>query len=127
MIADSALRRCLRRARDGVALDAGEAAVLMHARGSALIDLCASAGRVRDAGLAAAGRPGTVTYSPKVFVPITKLCRDRCHYCTFASTPKELQRRGEHLFMSPEEIREVAARGADLGCAEALFTLGDRP
>ena len=49
--------------------------------------VCAAAARVRDAGLVAAGRPGVVTYSPKVFVPVTRLCRDRCHYCTFVTTP----------------------------------------
>ncbi|MGZ6840053.1 MAG: hypothetical protein ACXVHC_06305, partial [Frankiaceae bacterium] len=67
----SALRRALRRARDGVSLDPGEAAVLLEARGDALADLCASAARVRDAGLVSAGRPGVVTYSPKVFIPLT--------------------------------------------------------
>lgn len=57
------MRRALKRARDGVALDAGEAAVLLQARGADLTDLCASAARVRDAGLDAAGRPGVITYS----------------------------------------------------------------
>ncbi|MCW2545558.1 MAG: 7,8-didemethyl-8-hydroxy-5-deazariboflavin synthase, partial [Mycobacterium sp.] len=64
---DSAMRRALRRARDGVALDATESLVLLYARGDDLTDLMASAARVRDAGLAAAGRPGIVTYSKKVF------------------------------------------------------------
>src|SRR5215207_10827881 len=80
---ESALRRALRRARDGVALDVAEAAVLLAARGEQLDELLAVASRVRDAGLLDAGRPGVVTYSRKVFIPLTRLCRDRCHYCTF--------------------------------------------
>src|SRR4051812_8733987 len=117
------MRRALRRARDGVALDAVEAAVLLHARDDDLADLCDSAGRVRDAGLAAAGRPGVVTYSRKVFIPLTRLCRDRCHYCTFATTPGQLS----SPYLSPDEVLAIASAGARLGCKEALFTLGDRP
>ena len=83
----SAMRRALRRARDGVTLDPVEALVLLSAQGDDLRDLMSSAARVRDAGLAAAGRPGVVTYSKKVFIPLTRLCRDRCHYCTFATSP----------------------------------------
>ncbi|MDO9456813.1 bifunctional FO biosynthesis protein CofGH, partial [Nocardioides sp.] len=89
--------------------------------------LTAAAARVRDAGLVAAGRPGVVTYSPKVFIPITKLCRDRCHYCTFVETPGHAAREGREPFLSPDEILEIASQGAALGCLEALFTLGDRP
>jgi len=117
----------LRRARDGVTLNVDESAVLLQARGSDLEDLCASAARVRDAGLLAAGRPGTVTYSRKVFVPITRLCRDRCHYCTFVTVPGKLRAEGRGMFLEPDEILEIARRGAELGCKEALFTLGDRP
>jgi FO synthase len=119
----SALRRALRRARDGVALDVTEAAVLLTARGEALDDLLASAARVRDAGLADAGRPGVVTYSRKVFIPLTRLCRDRCHYCTFATVPHRL----DAPFLEREEVLEIARQGAAAGCREALFTLGDRP
>jgi FO synthase len=64
-----------------------------------------------------------VTYSPKVFVPLTKLCRDVCHYCTFAAPP----RRGERAYMTIDEVLEVARAGAAAGCREALFTLGDKP
>src|SRR4051812_19726292 len=64
-----------------------------------------------------------ITYSPKVFIPLTKLCRDVCHYCTFAQPP----RRGERAYMRAEEVLEVARAGADAGCHEALFTLGDKP
>jgi FO synthase len=64
-----------------------------------------------------------VTYSPKVFIPLTKLCRDVCGYCTFARPP----RRGERAFMTLDEVLEVARAGAAAGCREALFTLGDKP
>jgi FO synthase len=68
-----------------------------------------------------------VTYSPKVFIPVIRLCRDRCHYCTFVATPGHLARDGQAPYLSPDEIVEIARRKAELGCAEALFTLGDRP
>jgi FO synthase len=64
-----------------------------------------------------------VTYSPKVFVPLTKLCRDVCHYCTFAQPP----RRGKRAYMTADEVLAVARAGAEAGCHEALFTLGDKP
>jgi FO synthase len=120
-------RRALARAERGAALDLGEAVVLLSARGADLERLTAVAARVRDAGLVAAGRPATVTYSPKVFIPVTRLCRDRCHYCTFVTTPGHLERAGEAPYLSPDEILDLARQGAQLGCAEALFTLGDRP
>ncbi len=121
------MRRVLRRARDGVSLNVDEATVLLHARGDDLTDLMASASRVRDAGLESAGRPKTVSYSRKVFVPITRLCRDKCHYCTFVTVPGKLNAAGHGMFMDPDEIIDVARKGAALGCKEALFTLGDRP
>jgi FO synthase len=100
-----------------------EAAVLLAAGGEHLQRLCAAAARVRDAGLEAAGRPGVVTYSRKVFVPLTRLCRDRCHYCTFATVPGRLAA----PFLSIDEVLDLARRGGAMGCKEALFTLGDRP
>ena len=121
------MRRVLRRARDGVSLNVDEATVLLHARGDDLVDLMTSASRVRDAGLESAGRPKTVSYSRKVFVPITRLCRDKCHYCTFVTVPGKLNAAGHGMFMDPDEIIDVARKGAELGCKEALFTLGDRP
>ena len=117
------MRRSLARARDGKPLDVDEATVLLAARGQALSELMAHAARVRDAGLEHAGRPGVVTYSRKVFVPLTRLCRDRCHYCTFATTPNRLPA----PFLSLDEVLQIARQGAALGCKEALFTLGDRP
>ncbi|MFK0228405.1 bifunctional FO biosynthesis protein CofGH [Streptomyces sp. NPDC090303] len=124
---ENAMRRALKRARDGVALDVAEAAVLLRARGADLDDLVATAGRVRDAGLAAAGRPGVVTYSKSVFIPLTRLCRDKCHYCTFVTVPGKLRRDGHGMFMSPDEVLDIARRGAEAGCKEALITLGDKP
>jgi FO synthase len=68
-------------------------------------------------------RSPVVTYSPKVFIPLTKLCRDVCHYCTFARPP----RRGQRAYLTAEEVLEIARAGAAAGCQEALFTLGDKP
>jgi FO synthase len=64
-----------------------------------------------------------VTYSPKVFIPLTKLCRDRCGYCTFAQAPAHV----ESAYMSLDEVMDVAQAGRQAGCTEALFTLGERP
>src|SRR5437868_7267416 len=83
-----------------------------------LEELCAEARRLRDVGH---GR--LVTYSPKVFIPLTTLCRDVCHYCTFARPP----RRGERAYLTLDEVLEIARAGAAAGCHEALFTLGDKP
>ncbi|MEQ4715334.1 bifunctional FO biosynthesis protein CofGH [Nonomuraea sp. B19D2] len=123
LVSESALRRALARARDGKALDVTEATVLLHARGEHLDALLEHASRVRDAGLRAAGREGIITYSKKVFIPLTRLCRDRCGYCTFATAPHKLPA----PFLSPDEVLEIARQGAAMGCKEALFTLGDRP
>ena len=83
-----------------------------------LEELCAEATSLR-----ADGKGTTVTYSPKVFIPLTTLCRDVCHYCTFAKPP----RRGERAYLSAGEVLEIARAGATAGCREALFTLGDKP
>jgi FO synthase len=64
-----------------------------------------------------------VTYSPKVFIPLTKLCRDRCGYCTFAQAPAHVA----SPYMSLDEVMAVAQAGQEAGCTEALFTLGERP
>ncbi|WP_422753275.1 bifunctional FO biosynthesis protein CofGH [Micromonospora sp. WMMD708] len=119
----AAVRRALRRAATGRALDVDEATALLTARGPELDELLRIAGEVRDAGLRDAGRPGVVTYSKKVFIPLTRLCRDRCHYCTFATVPHRLPA----AFLETDEVLAIARQGAALGCKEALFTLGDRP
>lgn len=80
--------------------------------------LTARAKRLRDE-----GHPAVVSYSRKVFIPLTKLCRDVCHYCTFAATPKS----GQRAFLTLDEVVAIAERGAAAGCKEALFTLGDKP
>src|SRR4249919_3798342 len=90
----------------------------MELLGRPLDELMAEARAVREA-----HSGGIVTYSPKVFVPLTKLCRDVCHYCTFARPP----RRGERAYLTEDEVLEIARAGAAAGCREALFTLGDKP
>jgi FO synthase len=69
------------------------------------------------------GHGPVISYSKKVFIPLTKLCRDSCHYCTFAQSP----RRMETAYLSPEQVLAIARAGAQAGCREALFTLGDKP
>src|SRR5215207_832219 len=84
-----------------------------------LDELLAEARRIRDR------RHGTrVTFSPKVFIPLTMLCRDHCGYCTFAKPPARL---GTSAYLAPEQVLEIARAGAAAGCHEALFTLGERP
>src|SRR3954470_23273671 len=84
----------------------------------AKIDLLAEARRRRDE------RTGTrITYSPKVFIPLTMLCRDKCGYCTFAQPPARL----ESPYLSTDQVLAIARRGAAAGCHEALLTLGERP
>ncbi len=83
-----------------------------------LDDLMAEARRLR-----ALGTGTLVTYSPKVFIPLTTLCRDVCGYCTFARPP----RRGARAYLTEDEVLAIARAGASAGCREALFTLGDRP
>jgi len=122
-VTDASIRRALRRAADGKALDSDEAVALLAAQGTAFDELLHVAGGIRDAGLREAGRPGVVTYSRKVFIPLTRLCRDRCHYCTFATVPHRLPA----AFLERDEVLAIAREGAVQGCKEALFTLGDRP
>jgi FO synthase len=112
------LSRSLARATSGKSLSVDEVEALLSARGPALADLTSLASNLRELGH---GR--TVTYSRKVFVPLTMLCRDHCHYCTFAKPPAKL----DHPFLSPDEVVAIAEAGRRMGCKEALFTLGDRP
>ncbi len=100
-------------------LSPAEATELLGARGDDLDRLLGIARRVRDA---RTGGRRRASFSKKVFIPLTRLCRDRCHYCTFATTP-------EHVvpYLAPEDVLAVARAGRAAGCKEALFTLGDRP
>ena len=95
-----------------------EAFELLDVDGSDLDGLLRAAAGVRDA-----GHPDIVTFSPKVFIPLTELCRDVCHYCTFAKAPRRLRA----AYLSPEEVLAIAEAGERAGCREALFTLGDKP
>src|SRR6186997_2356152 len=90
-------------------------------RNLATVPLAALMARARAIRDDAHGR--RVTYSPKVFIPLTMLCRDRCGYCTFAQPPARL----EAPFLSPDQVLRIARQGAAAGCHEALFTLGERP
>ncbi|HEY7283133.1 MAG TPA: bifunctional FO biosynthesis protein CofGH [Actinomycetota bacterium] len=113
-----AVRRALARAGSGKTLSTDEVAALLAARGDDLDRLMDHARHLREL-----GRGDTVTYSRKVFIPLTMLCRDHCHYCTFAKPPARL----ESPFLAPEQVVAVADAGRAMGCKEALFTLGDTP
>ena len=95
-----------------------EAFELLDVDPASLDDLLRAAADVRDA-----GHPDVVTFSPKVFIPLTELCRDVCHYCTFAKAPRRLR----SAYLSPDEVLAIAESGERAGCREALFTLGDKP
>ena len=95
-----------------------EAYRLDGAVGPPIEELCALASQIRDA-----GRGRIVTFSPKVFIPLTHLCRDFCGYCTFRQDPDT----ASSIYMTPDEVLAVARAGEHLGCTEALFTLGERP
>src|SRR3954447_24999459 len=97
--------------------------MLSGAEARALVDmpvaeLVTEAGRLRDQ-----GHGNRVTFSPKVFIPLTELCQDRCGYCTFAKPPARL----DAPYLEPEQVLAIARAGAAAGCHEALFTLGERP
>lgn len=108
----------LERALAGERLTAADGYRLIHATATELTEMMAAASELRDRGH---GR--TVTYSRKVFIPLTNLCRQKCGYCTFARGPKDPI---AHT-MSPAEVLAVARAGARQGCKEALFSLGERP
>ena len=95
-----------------------EADALALAECDDLPALTGAAAKLRDE-----GHGGFISYSRKVFVPLTQLCRDVCHYCTFAHPP----RKGERAYLTRDEVLEIARAGAAAGCHEALFTLGDKP
>src|SRR5438067_9635762 len=89
-----------------------------HLLGASTDSLMAEARARRDS-----RGPARTTYSRKVFIPLTQLCADVCHYCTFAKAPRSL----EAPYLSPDEVLAIAHQGAEAGCKEALFTLGDAP
>ncbi len=115
-MSEAAQSTLLKRARAGTRLEADEAKLLADC--SDLAQLTSIAAELRDRGHGA-----VMSYSRKVFIPLTKLCRDVCHYCTFAIPP----RKGERAFLTPDEILAIAEQGRRAGCREALFTLGDKP
>jgi FO synthase len=123
----SSIADALERASAGERLGAADAEALLSAEGEQFESMLRLAGAVRDAGLAASDRAGVITYSRKVFIPLTTLCRDRCHYCIFVDTPAQLLKLHKPTYMSAEQVLTVARQGAALGCKEALLTLGDRP
>src|SRR5712671_4684050 len=98
--------------------NSSDKALFVRLEQAPLAELIDAAGRLRDEGH---GRH--ISYSRKVFIPLTHLCRDVCHYCTFAQPP----RAGEAAYMSEEAVLRLAEAGAKAGCKELLFTLGDKP
>ena len=108
----------LMRLLDGGELSDAEALELVGIYGSGMDELCGVASELRDR-----GRGRVITFSPKVFMPLTRLCRDFCGYCTFRQSPDE----ADELFLSGDAVMSVAKAGERLGCTEALFTLGERP
>jgi len=113
------LDEVIAKARSGTALSEPDVQTLVSTGPETSQDICAVASEMR-----LQGKGSTVTFSPKVFIPLTHLCRDFCGYCTFRKDP---QQAGKDLFMTPEQILDVANAGAAMGCTEALFTLGERP
>ena len=109
----------LAEAGSGRALTDAEAWALVDAGKDTLASMCEAAGLLRDL-----GKGRTVSFSPKVFIPLTHMCRDFCGYCIFRKSPEQA---GETLYMTPEQVLDVARAGQRLGCTEALFTLGERP
>ncbi len=108
----------LAQASAGEALADEPALALADSDAADLRPLMAAAARLRDI-----GHGDLVSYSPKVFIPLTQLCRDVCHYCTFAHPPRP----GEPIYLDADEVLAIARAGAEAGCHEALFTLGDKP
>ena len=113
------LKEVLDLAAEGGPVGDNEAWAFLDADEADLDGMCEAASSLRDQ-----GKGATVTFSPKVFIPLTHLCRDFCGYCTFRQDPGQA---GDTLYMTPEQVLEVAHAGARLGCTEALFTLGERP
>jgi FO synthase len=112
----SLFQHLLDRVRGGHAPTDAEALALADC--GDLVAMMQTAAALRDRGHGA-----NISYSRKVFIPLTKLCRDSCHYCTFAQPPRS----GASAYLSPDEVLAIARAGTNAGCHEALFTLGDKP
>jgi len=112
------VRRAIARTEAGKSVSLDDVTALLGSRGEDLTRLMVVAAQLRNL-----GHGSTVTYSRKVFIPLTMLCRDHCHYCTFAKPPAKL----DEPFLAPGEVVAIAEAGRQLGCKEALFTLGDKP
>ncbi|HIF45085.1 MAG TPA: 7,8-didemethyl-8-hydroxy-5-deazariboflavin synthase subunit CofG [Dehalococcoidia bacterium] len=113
------LSEVIAKATAGAALTEVDALSLLDAGSDSIQKLCAAAAFMRDQ-----SKGNIVTFSPKVFIPLTHMCRDFCGYCTFRKDP---QQAGKDIYMTPEQVLDVASAGAAMGCTEALFTLGERP
>ena len=114
----TAIQAALEQVSSGQSLTREYAALLLQAEGRHLLRLLELASATADS-----GKGRTVTFSKKVFIPLTRLCRDRCGYCTFRRDPGE----PGDSFLPPEEVLAIASAGAALGCREALFSLGEKP
>ena len=117
-LSSRALLARLREVEDGDTLSPETAVQLLRCDDEVLPALLAAARALKEK-----YRPGVITYSRKVFIPLTNLCRDYCGYCTYRRDPGD---EGAHT-MTPDEVLSVAQAGEKLGCTEALFSLGDRP
>ena len=113
------LSEVIAKATAGTALTEVDALSLLDSGSDSIQELCAAAAFMRDQ-----SKGNIVTFSPKVFIPLTHMCRDFCGYCTFRKNP---QQAGKDIYMTPEQVIDVANAGAAMGCTEALFTLGERP
>ena len=113
------LSEVIAKATAGTALTEVDALSLLDSDSDSTQELCDAAAFMRDQ-----FKGNIVTFSPKVFIPLTNMCRDFCGYCTFRKDP---QQAGKDIYMTPEQVLDVANAGADMGCTEALFTLGERP
>lgn len=119
--------RALRRASRAAPLSLAEVRALLACGGDELDQLMSLARERRGRHWQVVGSAGQITYSPKVFIPLTRLCQDRCHYCTFAAAPAQLRAAGQSPYLNLEQVVDIARAGAAQGCTEALFTLGDAP
>ena len=115
----ASIQEVIANAKSGLGLTQADAYSLVPANFDVVQEMCTITASMRDR-----IKGNVVTFSPKVFIPLTHMCRDFCGYCTFRKNP---QQAGKDLFMTPEQVLEVATAGAAMGCTEALFTLGERP